>query len=123
MKWIGLKEIKIDREVVLKNLPRIEGAQISSLGDYLSVFFKISYHSDLNVQFVCKNSPLSSALKNISFSGLFQIRFKKQVPITDIQVNPSIREGFNSKTSTKVHKDQNRVSLGPDFLPMFSSEP
>ena len=118
-----MKEIKIDREVVLKNLPRIEGAQISSLGDYLSVFFKISYHSDLNVQFVCKNSPLSSALKNISFSGLFQIRFKKQVPITDIQVNPSIREGFNSKTSTKVHKDQNRVSLGPDFLPMFSSEP
>ena len=88
MKWIGLKEIKLDREVMLKNLPRIEGAQISSLGDDLSVFLKISYHSDLNVQFVCENSPLSSALKNISFSGLLQIKFRKQVPITDIQVSP-----------------------------------
>ena len=86
LKWIGLKEIKIDREVMLKNLPRIEGAQMSSLGSELSLFFKISYHSDLNVQFVCRNSPLSSSLKNISFSGLVQIKIKKQVPITDIQV-------------------------------------
>ena len=85
-KWIGLKEIKIDKEVMLKNLPRIEGVQISSLGSELCLFFKISYHSDLNVQFVCKHSPLSSALKNISFSGLVQIKIRKQVPVTDIQV-------------------------------------
>ena len=84
-KWIGLKEIKIDKEVMLKNLPRIEGVQISSLGSELCLFFKISYHSDLNVQFVCQN-PLSSSLKNISFSGLVQIKIRKQVPITDIQV-------------------------------------
>ena len=93
LKWIGLKEIKLDREVMLKNLPRIEGAQISSLGDDLSLFFKISYHSDLNVQFVCQNSPLSSALKNISFSGVVQIKIRKQVPITDIQVKPYRKGG------------------------------
>ena len=80
-----MKEIKIDREVMLKNLPRIEGAKISSLGSELCLFFKISYHSDLNVQFVCQN-PLSSSLKNISFSGLVQIKIRKHVPITDIQV-------------------------------------
>ena len=83
---IGLKEIKLDKELLLKTSPRIEGAQISSHGEEVCLFFKISYHSDLDVQFICQNSFLSSSLKNISFSGLVQIKIKKQFPIKDIEV-------------------------------------
>ena len=70
----------------MKNPPRIEGAKFSDLGEDVCVLFKISYHSDLDIKFVCENSFLSSSLRSISFSGLIQMKIRKQFPVSQVEV-------------------------------------